>query len=81
MALQILARKIDKNTKKSSLYSQSLLIFFHKTPVVENHPTTREIGGLLRPRSTPTVETVCFYMSSSLITCWKYTEESFKHCV
>ena len=29
--------------KKSSLYSQSLLIFIHKTPAVENHPTTGEI--------------------------------------
>ena len=33
----------SSNTKKSSLYSQSLLIFIHKTPVAESHPTTREI--------------------------------------
>ena len=46
------------------LYSQGLLIFIHKTPVVENHPTTREIRELLRPRSTMTVH---FYMNSSLI--------------
>ena len=35
-------------TEKSSLYSQSLLVFIHKTPVVETHPTTREIRDLLR---------------------------------
>ena len=29
------------------MYSQSLLIFIHKIPVVENHPTTREIRELL----------------------------------
>ena len=33
MALQILGRKFYKNTEKSYLYSQSLLIFMHKTPV------------------------------------------------
>ena len=33
---------LQKYLKKSPLYSQSLLIFIHKTPVVENHPTTRE---------------------------------------
>ena len=38
-----LGMKFYKNTKKSSLYSQSLLNFIHKTPVVENHPSTREI--------------------------------------
>ena len=43
MALQILGRKSHKNIKKSSLYSQCLLIFIHKTPVVERHPTKREI--------------------------------------
>ena len=61
MVLQILGRKFCKNTKKSSLYSQSLLIFIHKTPVVESHPTTREIRELLRPRSTLTGITVYFY--------------------
>ena len=30
VALQILVRKFYKNTKKSSLYSQSLLLFVHK---------------------------------------------------
>ena len=66
-ALQILGRKSYNNTKKSSLYSQSLLIFIHKTPVVENHLTTREIRELLWPRSTPTGNTVYFYESRSLI--------------
>ena len=51
VVLQILERKCYKNIKKkSSLYSQSLLIFIHKTPVAENHPTTREIRDLLWPR-------------------------------
>ena len=31
VAFQVLGRKFYKNTKKSSLYSQSLLIFIHKT--------------------------------------------------
>ena len=57
VALQILGRNFYKNTKKSSLYSQSLLIFIHKTPVVENHSTTKKIRDLLRPRSTPTGNT------------------------
>ena len=64
--LQILGRKSYKNTKKSPLYSQSLLIFIYKTPVVENHPITKEIKELLRPRLTPTGITVYFYTSSSL---------------
>ena len=50
VALQILGRKFYINTKISSLYSQSLLIFIHKTPVVENHLTTIEIRELLRPK-------------------------------
>ena len=29
------------------------MVFIHKTPVVENHPTTEVIRELLRPRSTP----------------------------
>ena len=64
---QILGRNFTKNTKKSSVYSQRLLLFIHKTPVVKNHPTTRKIRQLLRPRSTPTGIMVYFYMSSSLI--------------
>ena len=36
MALLIVGQKFYKNTKKSSLYSQNLLIFIHKTPVVED---------------------------------------------
>ena len=67
VALQILGQKFYKNTKKSSLYFQTFLIFIHKTPVVESHPTTREIRYLLRPKSTSPGNTVYFYMSSSLI--------------
>ena len=56
VALQILGRKFYKNIKKKIykyyLYPQSLLIFIHITPVVENHPTTRQIRDLLRPTST-----------------------------
>ena len=52
MALQNLGRKFYKHTKKSFLYSQSLLIFIHKTQVVEKHPTTGEIRELLLTRST-----------------------------
>ena len=33
------------------------MIFIHKTPVVERHPTTGE-RDLLRPRSTPTVNSL-----------------------
>ena len=67
VVLQILTRQFYKNTKKSSLYSQSFLIFIHKTPIVENHPTTRDIRELLQPRSTPTGITVYFKMSSLFI--------------
>ena len=67
VALQILGRKFYKNTKKSSLYSYSLFIFILKTPVIENHPTTKEIRELILPRLTPTGITVYFYISSSLI--------------
>ena len=67
VALQILERKIYKNYKKSSLYYQSLLIFIHKTPMVENHSKTREIRELLRLIPTPTGTMVYLYMSSSLI--------------
>ena len=42
VALQILGRKFYKITKKSSLYSQSILIFIHRTPVDERHPITRQ---------------------------------------
>ena len=42
VAVQILGRKFYKNTKKSSLYSQNILSFIHKIPVVQNHPATRE---------------------------------------
>ena len=72
VALQILGRKFYKNTKKSSLYSQSL----HRTPAVERHPITREIMDLLWPMSTPTGNTVYFYMSSSFIFTLKIHEAS-----
>ena len=62
--------------KKSSLYSQSLLIFIHNTPVVENGPTTREIRDLLRPRLTPLGKTFYFKMIISLIYLQEYTEEA-----
>ena len=67
VALQILGRKFYKNTKKSSLYSQCLLIFIHRTPAVKRYPITRAIRDLLWPRSTPTRNKVYFYMSSSFI--------------
>ena len=67
VALQILGRKFYKKSKKSSLYSKSLLIFIHKNPVVKNHPTTGEIRELQHPRSTPTGITIYFNISSSLV--------------
>ena len=75
VALQILGRKFFENTKKSSLYAQSLLNFFHKTPVVENHPTTTETGDILWPKSTPTGNMIYFYIARSF-TNWKYTDEA-----
>ena len=64
--------------KKSSLYSLSLLVFIHRTPVVGRHPIIREIRDLLRPRSTPTGNKVYFYMSSSFIYTLKIHRRSFK---
>ena len=55
-----MGQKFYKSTKKSSLYSQSHLIFIHKTTVVENHPTRGEIRELPLPRLTPTGITVYF---------------------
>ena len=81
MALQILGRKFYKNTKKPSLYSQSLLIFIHRTSVVERHPIRREIRDLLWPISTTTRNTVYFYMSSSFIYTLKIHRRSFNHSV
>ena len=81
VALQILGQKCYKNTEKSSLHSQGLLIFIHKTPVVENHLTTREIRDLLRPRSTPIGNTVYFYMTSSFIYMLEIHRGSFKHSI
>ena len=76
-----LRTKVYKNTEKSSLYSQSLLMFIHKTPVVESPPTPREIRDLLRPRLTPKGNTVYFYMSISLIYILKTHWQSFKHSI
>ena len=70
VAFQILGRKFYINTKKIIRILPKIiriLIFIHKTPVVENRPTTGEIRELLRPRSTPTGITVYFYMSRLLI--------------
>ena len=57
----------EKLTKilKNHPYTPKAFIFIHKTPVVENPPTAREIRDLLRPRSIPKGNTVCFYMSTS----------------
>ena len=74
-----LGTNILKNTRKSSLYSKSLLIFIHRTQVVERHPITRKIRDLLWPRLTPTGNTVYFYMSSSFIYTMKIHRWSFKH--
>ena len=74
VALQILGRKFYENTKISSLYSPSLLVFIHNTPVVERYPKTREIRDLLWPRSTPTGNTVYFTWAGHSFTHWKYTD-------
>ena len=70
-----LGTKFTKILRKSSLYSQSLLIFIQKPPVVESH-VTREIKDLLGPRLTPTGDTVYFYMQSHSFTYWKYKDEA-----
>ena len=81
VAFQILGRKFYKNAKNSSLYSQNLFIFIHRTLVVQRHPITREIRDLLWPRSTTTGNTVYFYMSSSFIYTLKIHRRGFKHSV
>ena len=81
VALQIFRRKFFKSTKKSSLYSQSLFIFIHKTALVKYHLTTREIRDLLWLRSTLTGNTVYFYMSSLFFYILKIHRQSFKHRV
>ena len=81
VALQILRRKFYKNTEKTSLYSQSLFIIIHKTPVVESHQIRREIRDLRQPRLTPTGNTVYFCMSSLLIYILKIHRQSFKHSI
>ena len=62
----VFKRIVLQTRKNQGLFGKGL-IFIHKTPVVVNHPTTREIRDLLRPRSTRTGNTVYFYMSSSFI--------------
>ena len=79
VALHVLGRKIYKNTKKSFLYTQSLLIFIHRAPVDERHPITRRIRDLLWPRSTKTGNTIFFYMSSPFICTLKIHRRSFEH--
>ena len=81
VALQILGRQFYKNTKKSSLYSESLIILIHKAPIAENHSTTREIRDLLQARSTPTGNPFYFYMSNSLIYIPEMYRRSFKHSI
>ena len=81
VALQIMGRKFYKSTIKASLYSQSLLIFTHKTPAAESHPTTRQIRDLLWPRLTPMGITDYLYLSSALIYRLKIHRRSFKHSV
>ena len=77
VALQILGQKFYKITKKSSSYSQSLVLFIHKTTVVENHPTTRETRDLLRPRSRHRREIQSiFTWAVRSFTYWKYTDEA-----
>ena len=65
-----LGTKILQNTKKSSVYSQSLLIFIYRAPVVERRPITREIRNWL----TPTRNTVYFYIHEQLV--HLYTENT-----
>ena len=79
VALQILGRNFNQNTKKSSLYSQSFQIFIQRTPVVERHPITRESRYLLWPRSTLSGNTVYSYMSSTFMYNLKIHRRSFKH--
>ena len=43
--------------KISSLYSQSLLIFIHRTPVVERHSITRQIRFTMAQRETRSIFT------------------------
>ena len=76
-----MGRKIYKNTKTSPAYSQSLLVFINKTPVVKNHPTIRKNRELLQPRSTLMGITVYFYTSSSLIYTLEIHIQSFKDSV
>ena len=81
VALQIFGRKFYKSTKESALYAQSFLNFIHRILVIERHPITREIRDLLWPMSTPTGNTVYFYMIISFIYILIIHRRSFKHGV
>ena len=71
-----LGTKISQNSKRSSLYPLSLLIFIHKHPVVENHPTTREIIDLLSPGRHRREPRSILTEAARLFTYWKYTDEA-----
>ena len=68
--------KFYKNTKKSSLLSQNLLIFIHKNPVVENHPTTKEIRDFDGPGWHRRETWSIFTWAARSCTYWKYTDEA-----
>ena len=76
VALQILGRKFYKGTKKSSLYSQSLLIFIHRTQVVERHPITRGIRDCYGPGRHQQETRSIFTWAARSFTHWKYTDEA-----
>ena len=74
-----LGRKLYKNTKNSSLHSQSLLFFIHKTPVVESHPKKVKLEIYYGPGRHRRETRSIFYISSSLIYILKIHRRSFKH--
>ena len=79
VALQTLGRKFYKNTKKSSLYSQCLLIFIHKTQVVESHPTTKEIKRMTTVQVDTDGNPGLFLHKQLANFHTRNREESFKH--
>ena len=82
-----MGQKFYKNTKKSSIYSQSLLLFIHKTPVVENHLTTEEIKRFTTARVdtdgklTPTENSLFLHKQLAHLHTGNTTVESFKHSI
>ena len=72
VALQVLGWHFTKIVKKSPL---SLLIFIHRTSVVERHPITRELdiyyGRGWHHRETRSI----FTWAARSFTHWKYTDE------